>query len=181
MNPTSPTLPGFGTLLFRDHIIERAFKTAGFMLIVAAGFRFMAPTGPPPPGVDLSFEIGMAKWVPVGALVVGALASLVLAQRYMWVNNVLTNGITLKGMVTDLDVYEREAKHSENAPAFRRTKIRSYYATILYSYGGEDIKVRLRLPGAPSGFQIFKDKETELVVLESAPGKPLLRSVYLRR
>jgi len=173
-------MPGFGTLLLRDHIIERAFKTAGFMLLVAAGFRFMAPTGPPPPGVDLSFEIGMAKWVPVGALVVAALASLILARRYAWVSNVLTNGITVKGMVADLDVYEREARHRENAPAFQRTKIRSYYATIRYSFAGEEIQVRLRLPGAPSGYQVFKDKETDLILLESAPGKPLLRSVYLR-
>jgi hypothetical protein len=169
------------SLRHRDTVIERAFNTSGFMLIVAAGFRWLAPPNPPPPDVDLSFEIAMSKWVPVGAVVIAAIASFILVRRYLWVKQVLTHGTTIQGIVEDVDVYEREASHSDNAPAFQRSIIRSYYPTIRYTVQGTERTVRLRLPLSPSVYQIFKGKETELVLLESAPDKPLLRAVYLGR
>ena len=113
MNPTSP-VPGLMLLFRRDHIIERAIRTATCMVVVALGFIWAAPSGPPPPGVDLSFEVAMAKWVPVGALVIWAVALLVLAWRYSWVQRVLRDGVAVQGVVEDIDVYSREASSSDN-------------------------------------------------------------------
>ena len=40
-------------------------------------------------------------------------------------------------------------------------------------------KVRLNLPTSPSTHQLFKGRDTELMVLDSSPGRPPLRTVYL--
>jgi hypothetical protein len=176
---TTPSIPGLSTLYARDFTIKNAINKGGFMLLAAAGFRWFAPSGTPPPGVDLSFEIAMAKWVPVGALILAAIALIVLVWRYLWIKKVLSQGDTIRGSVEDVDVYSREASHSDTTPAFQRSYIRSYYAIIRYTVQGVERKVRLKLPNSPSVYKIFKGKETELIVLDSAPGKPLIRSVYL--
>ncbi len=180
MKPT-PSQPGLPSLYWRDITIKRAIDTAGFMLIVAAGFRLLAPPNPPPPGVDLSFEIAMSKWVPVGALVIAALASLILLRRYLWVRKVLSQGVAIKGKVESMDVYAREASHSEHTPAFQRSTIRSYYAVIRYAWQGVDKIVRLKLPNSPSVYGTFEGHDVDLIVLDSTPDKPLIRAVYLGR
>ena len=176
---SAPSIPSLKSLYLRDFTIKNAINKGGFMLLAAAGFRWFAPSGTPPPGVDLSFEIAMAKWVPVGALILAVIALVVLVWRYLWVKKVLSEGVTIKGTVENVDVYSREASPSDNAPAFQRAYIRSCYAIIRYTAQGEERKVRLKLPSSPSTYQVFKGKETELIVLDSAPGKPLIRSVYL--
>jgi hypothetical protein len=180
MNDT-PALPGLMALRRRDHIIERALKTAGFMVVVIAGFIWAAPSGAPPPGVDLSFEIAMAKWVPVGAAIIAILASIVLARRYFWVHKVLREGVAVRGILEDVDVYTREAKSSENTPAFQRATIRSYIAVVRYTWEGSAREARLRLPNSPFVHGLAKDRDVDLIVHPSAPRKPLIRAVYLGR
>lgn len=181
MNSTPTTVPSLLSLHRRDFTIKRAIDTAGFMFIVAAGFRWMAPPATPPPGVDLSFEIAMSKWIPVGALAIATVALLILARRYFWVKKVITQGVTLKGKVEDVDVYEREASHGSNTPAFQRPTVRSYYAIIRYSWNGEDKTVSLKLPNSPSTYGTFKGHDVDLIVHESAPNHPLIHAVYLGR
>lgn len=176
---TTPSIPSLKSLYYRDFIIKNAINKGGFMLLAAAGFRWFTPSGTPPPGVDLSFEIAMAKWVPVGAIILAAIALIVLVWRCTWIKKVLSEGDTIKGTIEDVDVYSREASHSDTTPAFQRAVIRSYYAIIRYTAQGTERKVRLKLPCSPSVYQIFKGKETELIVLSSAPDKPLIRAVYL--
>ena len=174
-------VPGLKALYWRDLTIKRAVDTVGFMLLVAAGFRWAAPTGSPPPGVDLSFEIAMAKWVPVGAIVIAALALIILMRRHLWVKAVLTQGVALKGKLEDVDVFTREDSDSENTPAFQRSVTRSYYVTLRYLWRGADQKVRLKLPNSPYTYGLSKGRDVDLIVLDSAPHKPLIRSVYLGR
>jgi hypothetical protein len=151
------------------------------MLVVILGFRWAESSGSPPPGVDLSFEIAMAKWVPVGALIIAVLALIVLARRFSWVRTVLRDGVAVTGIVENVDVHTREAQHSENSPAFQRATIRSYYAKIGYNWEGADKQVRLRLPSSPFVHGIAKGGNVELLVLASAPDKPLIRTVYFNR
>lgn len=181
MNPAPPTIPSLPSLFWRDLPFKRAANTTGFMLMVAVGFLLVTPPNPPPPGVDLSFEIAMSKWVPVGAFTVAAVAALILLRRYLWVKKVLTEGTTIKGKVEDMEVYEREANHSDTTPAFQRPTIRSYYAVIRYTWKGEDKKVSLKLPNSPSVYGTFKGHEVDLIILDSAPNKPLIRNIYLGR
>lgn len=174
---SAPSIPSLIALYWRDATIKRAGDTVGFMLLAAAGFHWFAPPESPPPGVDLSFEIAMSKWVPLIAVV----ALIVLVRRHRWVTAVLTHGIVIKGIIENVDVYAREARHRETTPAFQRVIIRSYYATIRYTWQGIDKQVCLKLPSSPSVYGAFKGRELDLMILESAPGKPLIRAVYLDR
>lgn len=181
MTSSPLSIPSLKALYWRDTIIQRSIKTAAFMAVVTFGFIWLAPSGPPPPGVDLSFEIAMAKWVPLAALAIAALALIFLARRYLWVKEVLTHGVPIKGTVEDLDVYAREASHSDNAPAFQRSYIRTYYAIIHYDWNGQPKKARIKLPGSPVVYQISKGKVIDLIALDSAPDQPLIRAVYQGR
>jgi hypothetical protein len=174
-------MPNLIALYWRDATIKRAGDTVGFMLLVAAGFHWLAPPESPLPGVDLSFEIAMSKWVPAGALLIVVVALIVLVRRHRWVTAVLTHGIVSKGIIEDVNLYAREARQRETTPAFQRVIIRSYYATIRYTWRGIDKQVCLKLPSSPSVYGAFKGRELDLMILESAPGKPLIRAVYLDR
>lgn len=181
MNSAPTKIPGLPTLYWRDNIIKGVINTASFMLVVAAGFVWLKPPNPPPPGVDLSFEIEMSKWVPVGALTIAAIAALVLLWRYLWVRKVLTEGTTIKGKVENVDVYEREASHSDTTPAFQRPVVRSYWVIIRYTWKNEEKTVSIKLPNSPSVYGTFKGHDIDLIVHDSSPGRPLIRSVYLGR
>lgn len=92
---SAQAVPSLKRLYERDFVIKNAVNKGGFMLIVAAGFRWFAPSGTPPPGVDLSFEIAMSKWVPVGAVVLAATALIVLVWRWRWIKRVLVGRLAL--------------------------------------------------------------------------------------
>ena len=181
MNQTAPTLPGFGSLYFLDRPLRRAVTAGGFGLLFAIGIRWV--TSPQPNAVvkveHSPIEIWVMQWGSVIGLVVAALALLFLVRRFLWIKKVLSHGITIKGTVEDVDIYSREADTSSTTPMFRRPKIYTYYALIRYSWQGVDRKVRFNLPYSPSTHNLFKGRDTELMVLASSPGRPLIRSVYL--
>ncbi|MCP5558987.1 MAG: hypothetical protein H7A55_14680 [Verrucomicrobiaceae bacterium] len=81
----------------------------------------------------------------------------------------------------DTDVYTRENSHSDTTPAFKRTYTRTYFVIIRYAWKGEDKKVRLKLPNSPSTYNLTKDGEVDLLILDSAPDNPLISIVYLGR
>lgn len=180
MNSTPQSLPGIQSLYHLDPVIKRAASTLGFSLFAAVGIHWVSQPAPSVVQVEQSpLEIWVLKWGPTVALVVAALALVVLARRYFWVKKVLSEGTTIKGTVDEVTIYEREAEKSENSPAFGGAIIRTYYATIRYSWQGAENKVRLKLPYSPGTFKVAKGGEVDLILLESAPKKPLMRAVYL--
>lgn len=81
------------------------------------------------------------------------------------VENILPHGTPIKGTVEEVTTYEREAPKSENSPAFKTTKIRTYYTVIRYAWKGVDNQVRFKLPFSPSTYQITKGGEVDLLIL----------------
>ena len=182
MNPIPPSIPNLQTLYWRDISINRAARTVGFSLFVAAGIKWATQPVASVVKVENSpLEIWVAVWGPTVALVVAALGLIFLVRRYLWVKKVLSEGDVIKGTVQEVDIYSREASHSSNAPAFQRSMIRTYYATICYTWQGVDKKVRFKLPNSPGTYGIAKNGDVDLLALESAPGKPLIRQLYLGR
>lgn len=174
-----PTIPALGDLYFSDRTLGRAGRTFGFCLFSAIMIRWA--TQPMPNAVPIEkspFEIWLPVMGPSIALVVAALALLIFLRRHSWIKRVLSEGRIIQGTVEKLDTYERESSHSDTTPAFQRGKTRSYYATVSYLWQGQSRKVRFSLPLSASNYKIFKGKETELVLLDSAPKKPLLRALY---
>lgn len=125
------------------------------------------------------FDIWISDFGPMVALIVATLALLVLVRRYLLVKKIISHGTAIKGTVAEVDIYEREARRSETSTAFNVAKIRSYYATIRYNCQGADHQVRLKLPFSPSTYKMAKDKEVDLIVLDSTPKKPLIREMYM--
>jgi hypothetical protein len=166
-------------LYFRDSFIHRASFTTVFGFFAASMFHWVAQPVPSVVKVEQSpFEIYALAWGPTVGVVVGVIALILLVRRYIWLKRVFCEGSAIKGNVEDIDVYSREASHSDATPAFERSIIRTYYAIIRYAWQGDDKTVRLKLPFSPSACQAFKGHEIDLLVHASAPGKPLIRAMY---
>ena len=175
-------MPNLKSLYYRDFTIQRAIKTIGFTLFAAAGIKWATQPVESVVKVDHSpLEDWIAQWWPAVALCIAALATLVLVRRYQWIKRVLSSGIKIKGCLEDTDVYTRENSHSDNAPAFQRSYTRTYYVTITYEWKGVEKRIRRRLPNSPSTYQITKDIGVDLIILDSAPDRPLIGAVYLGR
>ena len=181
MNSTPPTIPGIKSLYWNDAAIRRSVNAFVFGLIVAAGMKWASQpvdTGLPP--IDNSADLEFAKWVIVGGLVLSAVGGIILLWRYLWVRKVFTHGTTIKGMVEDIDV--QSWSESSNSTTTSKSVTRySYYAILRYDMHGKERKVRLKLPNSGFTYGIAKGKETDLVVLDAAPDKPLVRAVYMGR
>jgi hypothetical protein len=180
MNTNLSTLPGIRTLYYSDRVFSRALRTCGFCMFAAFMIRWA--TQPVPSAVDIEkspLEIWLAAFGPAVALVVAVLALIISVRRYHWVRKVLSQGTIIQGTVMELDIYEREASHSGTTPAFQRSTIRTYYATLRYHWQGITHQVRHSLPYSASTYKIFKGKETDLILLDAAPEKPLIHALYL--
>jgi len=183
-NPISAphsSMPSLGSLWSRDLTIQRAMKMIIAGVLVPVGILWATkPATSPPPGVDLSFELASANWAPVGGAVLLAIGGILLARRYLWVKKVISQGIIVKGMVEDLERHSwTPSSASTNTPAFRRPQRHAYWATVRYAVHGMEKEVCLRLPNSGFTYGLAKGRETDLIVLDHAPDKPLIRSVYL--
>ena len=61
----------------------------------------------------------------------------------------------------------------------RKKTMRSYYATIRYTIRGTERTLRQKLFHAGDTYGLEKGGEVELMLLDSPPGKPLIRAVFL--
>ena len=176
---SAPPIPGLRSLYWQDRTIQRAAKVLIAGVVGAAGIVWATqPSKSPPPGVDLSFERAANRWAPVAGVVVSTLGAAVLVRRYLWVKKILSQGITIKGLVADLEVFSSTPSGNSNSSR-KRTPRRAYYATLRYAVHGVEQEVCLRLPNSGFTYGLVKGQETDLVVLDYAPKKPLIRSVYL--
>lgn len=181
MNHNPPTVPGLFLLYRNDFTIGRAVKAFVFGIIVSIGVRWATqPVASNLPPIDNSMDLMIAHWASLGGLALSGAAAIILIWRYLWIRKVFTQGSLIKGMVEDISVH---AWTTDSDSTTNRTGVtrHSYYASILYQLQGEKRKVRIKLPSAGFVFNIVKGEETELMVLEESPGKPLIRSVYLNR
>ncbi len=180
MAPTPPAIPSLMSLYYIDSTIGRAGFTTLFALVAGAGFYWVSqPVNAVVKIENSPLEEWVMQWGPAVALGVAALALLILVRRHAWLKKILTQGTPIKGTVEDVTIYEREAPKSENSPAFKTTKIRTYYTVIRYAWKGVETQVRFKLPFSPSTYQITKGGEVDLLILESNPKKPVVRKVYL--
>lgn len=179
MNSVPQPMPGFRSLYWADFTIRRAINAMMTGVILAAGIWWMIqpvpnalPVAEPPP------EVVYGPWVCVGGLVFSALAGIVLIRRYLLLKEILNHGTAVKGTVEDIDYYVTTHRDSNSS---RTSTTRSYYVTLRYDVRGFDQTIRIRLLHSPSTYGMKKDGEVDLLVLDSAPNKPLIRSVYLGR
>lgn len=173
-------MPGLLALYRSDLVIRRGLHLVAAGIIGAAGVVWATqPSLSPPPGVDLSFERAAHQWAPVVGAVLAGIGLLVVAWRYLFIRRILTRGITVKGLVVDLEVVSTTVGNSSNSPAMRRPKRHAYFATIRYAVHGIECEVCLRMPNSGFVFGLVKGRETDLLVLDWKPGQPLIRSVYL--
>src|SRR5262249_54292925 len=121
------------------------------------------------------------RWAPVGGGALSALGAAVFAYRYLRVKKILTEGITVKGLVADLKVVTSTESNSTSTSTstLKRAKRYAYFATLRYAVHGVEQEVCLRLPNSGFTYGLVKGQETDLMVLEWAPKRPLIRSVYL--
>jgi hypothetical protein len=181
MSSNSPALPSLSTLYWNDRAFGRWAKALGFSLVVAAGMWWASR---PVPGAlvteNTAFEAELGKAVPPIALAVAGLALVLLILRYLTVKKTFTQGTFIKGLVEDITVYSRELD-SDRPLGEKRSYVRTYWVTLAYTFAGKERRVKLKLPNSGFTFGLAKGQETDLVVLESRPEKPLIRSVYLKR
>lgn len=181
INAAPHSIPSPKSLYRADLIIRRAVSTFGFMLVVAAGVRWAtqpARAGNAP--IDLSMDAALGDWVPVGALVVAVLAALVALQRYLWVKKVFTQGIVVRATIEDLKVHAWQTD-SKSVAGGKTAPRYSYWATLRYAVHGVEQTKELRLPNSGFTYGLAKGGQTDLIVLEWSPNRPLIRAVYLGR
>lgn len=181
MNNTPPSVPGLVSLYWHDLIIRRAADVAGFGVLVAVGMYWVSqPVSAPPPPIDNSFDVALAKLASLGGIVMSGLALLILFWRWMRVRRILTEGTVIKGLVEDIDVVVTTWTNRDSHSLTRRTRS-SYYAILRYTAQGEERKVRLKMPNSGFVYGLAKGQETDLMVHDSMPDKPLICSIYLGR
>lgn len=185
MEPSSsspPKLPSLPALYWCDFTIRRAIRALVFGLLIAIAIPWVTKPIPGTPPTEPTFEVIAAPWLSRGGWALAALSAAILLWRYQRVRTILGQGARIKGVIDELDVYSRTNENaSSTTTPFRTPKIHSYYVTIRYPAGGREQKVRLKLPNSGFTFGLAKGGEVDLMVLESAPDKPLIRPVYLGR
>jgi len=181
MSSQPSPLPSLSTLYWNDRAFGRWAKTIGFSLVVAAGMWWATR---PVPGAlvteNTAFDAEVGKAVPPIALAVAGVALVLLILRYLTVKKTLTRGIAIQGLVEHIDIYSRE-QDTDRTPGQKRSYVRTYWATLVYTFGGKERRVKLKLPNSGFTFGLSKGRETDLMVLESSPDKPLILSIYQNR
>jgi len=176
-------VPALRTLYWNDPVFRRAASVCGFGLAAAAGFWwFTRPMPNADPSITAGAEFTLFAKAPPFALAVSALALIAAAWRYLSVKAVFTRGETVQGTVVELktDTWETTANRDQSHGINKITR-RSYFATIRYTVRGEERTVRLRLPHSASHYGMKQGGPVDLMVLDSSPGRPFVRAVYLEK
>jgi hypothetical protein len=181
MNDTAPhPLPPFRELYWMDFAIRRLVSATGMGVMIAAGFWWASRPMPnavplPEPG----FEAWFAPWMIAFGIVLAVVSGLLLLARYQRVRKILTEGSVVTGTAVEVDVFDTNQNSDSTTNRFSRTY--AYYVTIRFECQGREREVRFKLLHSPSTYGIRKDGDVELLVLDQAPAKPLIRSVYTVR
>lgn len=181
MNPDPHRpLPNFRTLYWADYTIRRSIMATVMGLFLAAGIWWASR--PMPNAVPLdepSFETMYAPYVIAGGGVLAVIGALIFFQRYALVRKILSEGNSIQGTAFEVDIFETNQNSHSSTNRFAKTY--AYYTSIRYELHGVERKARFKLLHSPSTFGIRKDGAVELLVLDQAPKKPLIRAVYTER
>lgn len=172
-------VPSLKSLFAQDFIFGRAVRTGVFLVVVAVGVRWATePSRAAVTPVDLSMEKALGDWIPPIALTLAALGPVIAVSRYRWVKKVFTEGITVKATVEDLEVYSWSPGTIEGS-SVKKASRHAYYVKLRYAVHGVERTIERKLPNSGYTYGLVKGQETELMVLDSSPDRPLIRSVYL--
>ncbi|MBL9113974.1 MAG: hypothetical protein JNJ83_03135 [Verrucomicrobiaceae bacterium] len=173
-------IPSFSALYWKEGLLRGCVTAIGLAVMIAVGIPWASQPQPGVPPLENVIEMQkMAKWAPLLGAVIGTVALLILVTRYLRIRSILTDGIIVKGKVDKIETYERrtDSRTVTSTPSYSR----SYWATMSYNVNGTPHQVCQKLPYSPSTDGALEGKEIELVVLESAPTKPLIKNVYAVR
>lgn len=174
-------LPGLFSLYHRDAIIKFSFNAFGFGLLVAGGVQWASQPVPGAPNNDsMPFGVPEADFISMIGLGLSAVGALVLVWRFLRLRKILGQGTVITGKVEEVETSEFEVQNSNNSPS-QRSYRRVYHVIVRYTAMGKERRARFKLPNSPSVYQLFKDHDVELSVLDSAPNNPLIRIIYLGR
>lgn len=173
-----PSIRSVTTLYGLDRPFARISNFIGIVLVITVTLgwfssQIKAVVGAENPGI----ETQVLTWVPAAGLGTIVLALCLLLRRYNWINNILSHGVTIKGVIKKIDVKTSRLPAEKHAPWTPRL-LHSYDAVIDYDCGGVGRRVRLKLPSLSVGTTIAEGAEVDLIVLETAPSKPLLRTIF---
>ncbi len=179
ITPTPTPMPGLKHLYRHDRIIAGAAHKIAFGVMVAAGMWWISQPQPnavvTPSAAEQAFEAQAIQWAAIGGLVMSAISALVLAWRFARVKKILASGITVKGTVEELgSVAFRKNSRSTSKPTYRHTR----FVNLRYAIHGAEQQVRLWLPNTGFSYGLVEGREIDLLVLETAPRKPLIRAMY---
>ncbi len=178
MDPAPRSIPNILILRRHDAILGNTLWMAFFSLVVAVGTKWASHGVTPGPDTP-AFEMeAFNTWIPIGGVVVSCISAFIAAWRFAWIKKVLTRGTTVKAMVEDL---ERQDTNMRKDSQGRNITTYIYYATLRYEMHGRDRKVRLKLPNSGTSYSLMKGRETDIMVLDEAPEKPLICSVYFQK
>ena len=178
----SPALPGLFSLYRRDIIIRFSLNAFVFGLFVVGGIQWASqPVPGSPPQIDsMPFGIPEVQLISLIGLGLSSVGALIGVFRFLRLRKVLGQGRLIVGKVDEVETMEFEVSNSSSSPSHRSYR-RSYYVVVRYTAMGAERKARFKLPNSPSVYQLFKDHDVELSVLDSSPDRPLIRIIYLGR
>ena len=154
---------------------------AAFGVVVAVGMYWVSqPVSSPPPPIDNSFDVAIAKVGAIGGIVMSGVGLLILLRRWRWVRKIFKEGTVIRGLVENIDVVVTTSSSSDSHTFKHKTR-RSYYAILRYTAQGEERTVRVKLPSSGFVYGLAKGQETDLMVHHLIPEKPLICAVYLGR
>lgn len=173
-----PSVRSLMTLYNLDRPFARVANFTGVVLVctVTLGWvssRTRAFVGGGSPGIDTR----VLQWAPAAGAAVLVLGLVLLLRRFNWIHQVVSRGITIKGVVEEIKVRTTRLPAEKHAPWTPRL-LHTRYAVVAYDCRGARKRARLKLPSLARATAITEGAEVELMVLESAPGKPLLREVF---
>lgn len=171
-------MPGFKHLYRHDRIIWGAAHKILFGLMIVAGMWWISrpqPNAPTPPEAIQSFDAQVIPWGTAIGVALSTISALVLVWRYLWVKKVLTSGITVKGIVENI---ESAAFRTNEGSKTKATYRHVYWATLRYAVHGVEQQVCQKLPNSGYTYGLVKGREVDLIVLETSPRKPLIRAIY---
>jgi hypothetical protein len=172
------TLPSLYSLYWNDRAIRFYVNGIIFMVLVGGGIPWATtPVPGAPPQDPASPEVIAAKWAPLVTSVVGIVLLSFLLMRWSIIRRTLSHGRLVKGKVEKVETYSRQINKDSSASETRHYT-HSYWATISYEVNGIAHKFCLKLPFSPSACGVIEGRETDLLVLESSPHRPLIKSIY---
>ena len=172
-------LVNFKELWYVDSTIRGCSTAIAMAVMIGFGIPWATRAVPGQPGLpEGSPELEAAKYAPLFALALGGIALLIMMRRRSFLRNVMANGQVVKATVKKVEMTERE---NQSDSSMTRTYTRTYWATFNYTLNGKAYSVCQKLPYSPSVCGAHSGREVDLVVLESAPKKPLIKASYVGR